>query len=83
VTFADSRKSTLSRLGKKSPLLIRLVFRSSELPISNIEFQLDSSDAMALFSALQSVQRKTGWDVPQYFARRRGKPTLKIVPKES
>jgi hypothetical protein len=67
---------------EKSALLIRLVFRSSELPISNIEFELESSDAMALLSALQATQRKTGWRLPQYF-QKRGKPTLKVVPKES
>ena len=76
------KKIHLKPTREKSALLFRLDFQSSELPISNIEFELESSDAMYLFSALQSIQRKTGWRVPQFLGQR-GKPTLTIVPKES
>ena len=66
---------------EKSVLRFHLAFQSSERRSQNIEFELVSSDAMALLSALQSVQRKTGWRVPQYFGQR-GRPFLKVAPKE-
>ena len=63
---------------EKSALLIRLTFRSSSRPPSTIAFELVAQDAMDLLSALQTVQRRQGWRVPQFFGPRR-RPSLRIV----
>lgn len=66
---------------EKSALLFRLTFRPSGPRNGSIEFELEASDAMHLLSALQTVQRRTRWRVPQFFGQR-GKPQLRVVTDE-
>jgi hypothetical protein len=66
---------------ERSALSFRLTFQPSERRLENIEFELGSSDAMNLLSALQTVQRRNGWRVPQFLGIR-GKPNLRIVKDE-
>jgi hypothetical protein len=67
---------------EKSALLFRLEFRSSAPRPPTIEFELESAAAMNLLSALQSIQRQTGWRVPQFFAGRGLKPVLRLIRNE-
>jgi hypothetical protein len=67
---------------EKSALSIHLTFQTGPHRSLPIECELSSADAMHLLSALQSVQRNTGWRVPQFFSRR-GKPKLRVVKDDS
>jgi hypothetical protein len=66
---------------EKSALLFRLTFQPSQRQTSHVVFELHAGDAMHLLSALQGVQRRTGWRVPQFFSRD-GKPNLRVVRDE-
>jgi hypothetical protein len=72
----------LESRNENSTLRFHLTFRSSSRssPLSrdlSVQFDVSAGDAMAILAALQTVQRKRGWRVPDY--RPRGKPNLKIV----
>jgi hypothetical protein len=67
---------------EKTSLRFHLAFQPSPPHPRNIEFELEASDAMHLLSALQSIQRGTGWKVPQFLGRNRGRPKLRIVKKD-
>jgi hypothetical protein len=76
------REFELKPVRENTALLFRLRFRSSSRQTSTTEFEMSADDAMALLHALQSIQRRHGWRVPQFLGERRRKPQLRVVKKE-
>jgi hypothetical protein len=58
----------------KKTLCFGLHFHRAE----SLEFKLSRDDAMFLLFALQHLQRRKGWRVPQW-SRPNGKPALRVV----
>ena len=73
----------LSPTQEKTALHFHLIFHRASHRPATIEFELTSHDAMGLLSALQSIQRRNGWRVPQ-FRDPKGpqRPPLRVVKKD-
>jgi hypothetical protein len=67
----------LKPLDEGSRLLFRLEIQSGS-KIEILQFEAVPRDAMALLSALETLQKRFGWRMPSYRPRR-AKPKLSIV----